>query len=153
MVFLQDGAAGSVIPMGSRLSRIHGACVQTIVANGGGGDGVDNDCDGFIDEETLDMEDDDGDSRVDEDTGMVCNETETSRSLRSKEVDKSVTNVFFSGVDYVDEEDSQKPLIAVIVSLCVSIFAVFAVISIFMLLELLSRRNQLRNTKIRPFVS
>ncbi|XP_067656098.1 uncharacterized protein [Haliotis asinina] len=153
MVFLQDGAAGSVIPLGSRLSRIHGACVQTIVANGGAGDGVDNDCDGFVDEETLDMKDDDGDSRVDEDTRMVCNETETSRKLRSKEVDKSVTNVFFSGVDYVDEEDSQKPLIAVIVSLCVSIFAVFAVISIFMLLELLSRRNQLRNTKIRPFVS
>ncbi|CAC5366247.1 unnamed protein product [Mytilus coruscus] len=44
-------------------------------------------------------------------------------------------------------------LIAVIVSLCTAIFAVIAVISTFLLLELLRRRRQIRNTKIRPFVS
>ncbi|XP_052065975.1 uncharacterized protein LOC127705674 [Mytilus californianus] len=44
-------------------------------------------------------------------------------------------------------------LIAVIVSLCTAIFAVIAVISTFLLLEILRRRRQIRNTKIRPFVS
>lgn len=44
-------------------------------------------------------------------------------------------------------------LIAVIVSLCTAIFAVIAVISTFLLLEILRRRRQIRNTKIRPFVT
>ena len=53
------------------------------------------------------------------------------------------------------EDDSilQDYMTAVIVSLCVAIFAVIAVISTFLLLEFVSRRKQLRNTKIRPFVS
>ncbi|KAK3101994.1 hypothetical protein FSP39_007969 [Pinctada imbricata] len=52
-----------------------------------------------------------------------------------------------------DDSNLHDYMIAVIVSLCVAIFAVIAVISTFFLLEFLSRRKQLRNTKIRPFVS
>ena len=35
------------------------------------GDGVDNDCDGFIDEESKDQRDDDGDGFIDEDLSEV----------------------------------------------------------------------------------
>ncbi|KAI8780815.1 chitinase protein PB1E7.04c, partial [Biomphalaria glabrata] len=51
------------------------------------------------------------------------------------------------------DEDTARPLIAVIVSLCVAIFAVIALISGYMLVELTSRRKHVRNPKIRPFVS
>ncbi|GFR85708.1 hypothetical protein ElyMa_006034700 [Elysia marginata] len=52
-----------------------------------------------------------------------------------------------------DKEDTTRPLIAVVVSLCVAIFAVIALISGYMLAEMVSRRKHVRNTKIRPFVS
>lgn len=52
-----------------------------------------------------------------------------------------------------EDEDTARPLIAVVVSLCVSIFAVIALISGYMLMEVMSRRKHVRNTKIRPFVS
>lgn len=51
------------------------------------------------------------------------------------------------------DEDSVKPLIAVVVSLCVAIFAVIALISGYMLVEIMTRRKHVRNTRIRPFVS
>ena len=52
-----------------------------------------------------------------------------------------------------DDDDTTRPLIAVVVSLCVSIFAVIALIAGYMLVEMVSRRQHVRNTKIRPFVS
>lgn len=52
-----------------------------------------------------------------------------------------------------EEEDKTKPLIAVVVSLCVAIFAAIALITGYMLVEVTSRRKHVRNTKIRPFVS
>ena len=35
------------------------------------GDGIDNDCDGIIDEEIVDQNDDDGDGEIDEDFKLV----------------------------------------------------------------------------------
>ncbi|GFN83548.1 hypothetical protein PoB_001005400 [Plakobranchus ocellatus] len=68
-----------------------------------------------------------------------------------------LTNVHAGGGEILfwekDKEDTTRPLIAVIVSLCVSIFAVVALISGYMLVEMVSRRKHVRNTKIRPFVS
>ncbi|XP_005097259.1 chitinase-like protein PB1E7.04c [Aplysia californica] len=52
-----------------------------------------------------------------------------------------------------DDEDTTRPMIAVVVSLSVAIFAVIALISVYMLMEMASRRKHVRNTKIRPFVS
>ncbi|CAG5124004.1 unnamed protein product, partial [Candidula unifasciata] len=52
-----------------------------------------------------------------------------------------------------ENDDTARPLIAVVVSLCVSIFAVIALISGYMLVEMTTRRKHVRNTKIRPFVS
>ncbi|KAH9490994.1 hypothetical protein Btru_032417 [Bulinus truncatus] len=52
-----------------------------------------------------------------------------------------------------ESEDTTRPLIAVVVSLCVAIFAVIALISGYMLVEMTSRRKHVRNPKIRPFVS
>ena len=37
------------------------------------GDGLDNDCDGKIDEEIFDRKDNDRDGAVDEDLQLVCN--------------------------------------------------------------------------------
>ena len=45
-------------------------CVQTAMAPG---DGIDNDCDGKIDEEVRDGKDNDGDGSVDEDLDLVRN--------------------------------------------------------------------------------
>lgn len=52
-----------------------------------------------------------------------------------------------------DEENSDRPLIAVVVSLCVSVMAVIALILGYMLVEMSTRRKHVRNTKIRPFLS
>ncbi|KAL5006672.1 hypothetical protein ScPMuIL_015478 [Solemya velum] len=58
---------------------------------------------------------------------------------------------------FTDSDDDDKAFseyrVAVIVSLCAAIFAVGALISAFLLIEFMKRRKQLRNTKIRPFVS
>lgn len=60
-------------------------------------------------------------------------------------------NIFFQDVE--EDDHSQEYLMAVVLSLCVAIFAVIAVISSFLLMEFISRQKQIRNTKIRPFVS
>lgn len=52
-----------------------------------------------------------------------------------------------------DDREVNEYMIAVIVSLCTAIFAVIAVISIFLLRELITKRKQIGNSKIRPFVS
>ncbi|ESP00924.1 hypothetical protein LOTGIDRAFT_238409, partial [Lottia gigantea] len=62
---------GSVYPVATGVNKLYAACVRNsnpIVA----GDGLDNDCDGLIDEETDNGVDDDGDSLVDEDTLHKC---------------------------------------------------------------------------------
>lgn len=60
-------------------------------------------------------------------------------------------NIFFQDVE--EDDYSQEYMMAVVLSLCVAIFAVIAVISSFLLMEFISRQKQIRNTKIRPFVS
>lgn len=60
-------------------------------------------------------------------------------------------NIFFQDVE--EDDHSQEYMMAVVLSLCVAIFAVIAVISSFLLMEFISRQKQIRNTKIRPFVS
>lgn len=52
-----------------------------------------------------------------------------------------------------DDKEVSEYMVAVIVSLCTAIFAVIAVISIFLLKDLISKRKQIGNSKIRPFVS
>lgn len=59
----------------------------------------------------------------------------------------------FTDSDDDDERAFNEYRVAVIVSLCAAIFAVGALISAFLLIEFMKRRKQLRNTKIRPFVS
>ncbi|XP_076449999.1 uncharacterized protein LOC143286342 [Babylonia areolata] len=147
-------SAGSFLPAGTRLARLYRACVPSISEQGGDGDGVDNDCDGFIDEEMENMADDDGDGRIDEDTSSDCQSDVASRKTRSGDLQKAVADPapVWPFADY-EQEESEMPLFAVIISLSVAIFAVIAVISVFLLMELMSRRRQIRNTKIRPFVS
>lgn len=154
--FRLDLASVSFLPAGSRLAKLYSACVPNISAQGGKGDGEDNDCDGLIDEELVNMVDDDGDGRIDEDTASDCESDVSLRTARSGSLQRAVAAAgpgppwSFEGYQ---QEDSQMPLLAVIISLSVAIFAVVAVISIFLLMELMSRRRQIRNTKIRPFVS
>ena len=156
--FRLDRASLSFLPAGTRLAQLYSACVPNVSAQGGEGDGVDNDCDGYVDEEVENMEDDDGDGRIDEDTARDCQNAGDggARAARSRDLQKAVAEVAappqWPFADY-EGEDSEMPLLAVIISLSVAIFAVVAVISIFLLMELMSRRRQIRNTKIRPFVS
>lgn len=152
--FRLDLASVSLLPAGTRLAKLYSACVPNISAQGGQGDGIDNDCDGLIDEELENMKDDDGDDRIDEDTASDCENDAGLRTVRSGALQRAVADPGppWSFDDY-EEEDSQMPLLAVIISLSVAIFAVVAVISVFLLMELMSRRRQIRNTKIRPFVS
>ena len=44
---------------------------QCVASESQPGDGIDNDCDGRIDEEVRDNEDNDGDGKVDEDLALV----------------------------------------------------------------------------------
>eukprot|EP00058_Branchiostoma_floridae_P004052 XP_002589540.1 hypothetical protein BRAFLDRAFT_97038 [Branchiostoma floridae] len=61
-------------PAGLRLARIAAPCSPTAA---GPGDGLDNDCDGRIDEELLDGQDNDGDGDVDEDLAAAGGENVT----------------------------------------------------------------------------
>ena len=146
LFFLYDGAIGSVYHVGGMLRKLGKACVLSIT-DSRQGDAIDNDCDGQTDEEVFDGLDNDGDTLVDED--VMC-------YLAGRDTDdKPMTAIeaWLNGDYYVEDSEIQRPLIAVIVSLCVAIFAVFALISLYMLFELMARRRQIRNTKIRPFVS
>ena len=158
--FRVDRVSGTYLPAGTRLAKLYSACVPTISARGGEGDGMDNDCDGTVDEEEENMADDDGDDKIDEDTYSDCGNEATSRQVRSGGLRKAVVDpgsappppLSWPFTDYEGEE-SEMPLFAVIISLTVAIVAVVGVISVFLLMELMSRRRQIRNTKIRPFVS
>jgi hypothetical protein len=125
------------------------------------GDGVDNDCDGLVDEEVDDDDDNDGDGRVDEDLQLTeCGSVDVatrSGTGRGGVVASAVKENRYPGdgpwvADY-EVIESPMPMIAVIISLCVALLAVVGVIGFFLLMELVSRRRQIRNTKIRPFVS
>ncbi|GAB1599917.1 uncharacterized protein LOC115213987 [Argonauta hians] len=54
---------------------------------------------------------------------------------------------------HITDTSLSSNIVAVIVSLSVALFAVCVVIASFVLIELITRRKQLRSTKIRPFVS
>lgn len=152
MQFRLDAVSATFAPAGTRLAKLYRACVKDIIAKGGLGDGIDNDCDGLIDEEVENMLDDDGDGSIDEDTSAQCASDVNSRTPRSGDLQRAVADPMTQFYDY-DDDESGMPLLAVIISLSTAIFAVILVISIFLLMELMTRRRQIRNTKIRPFVS
>ncbi|XP_062582080.1 uncharacterized protein LOC134243869 [Saccostrea cucullata] len=81
--------------------------------------------------------------------GGLAFQSQTNQNV-SKEVAPNY-NIFLQDVE--EDDNSQEYMLAVILSLCVAIFAVIAVISSFLLMEFISRQKQIRNTKIRPFVS
>ena len=54
------------------MARLYRACVPS-VDSATPGDGIDNDCDGRIDEEIRDGKDNDGDGDIDEDLEFVRN--------------------------------------------------------------------------------
>lgn len=85
-------------------------------------------------------------------TSNITNETQTSIVGQSTN-NRLLFRFMYEEIPDDDENELNEYLIAVIVSLCTAIFAVIAVISTFLLLELLRRRRQIRNTKIRPFVT
>ncbi|WAR04016.1 hypothetical protein MAR_010574 [Mya arenaria] len=71
-VYSRTNVSAYMYALSARVTRIYTACSPR--PNGGNGDGLDNDCDNVIDEETLNHVDDDGDGRVDEDvrySGLV----------------------------------------------------------------------------------
>ena len=52
-----------------------------------------------------------------------------------------------------EQVEDGKSLVAVVVSLSAALFAVIAIILVFFFIEYFSRRNQIRKTRIRPFLS
>lgn len=89
--------------------------------------------------------------------GLLSYLTSNTTTENGTNVGQTINNrlIFPFMYEEIPDDDSvlNEYLIAVIVSLCTAIFAVIAVISTFLLLELLRRRRQIRNTKIRPFVT
>ncbi|XP_060072455.1 uncharacterized protein LOC132552312 [Ylistrum balloti] len=81
--------------------------------------------------------------------------TSTVKSTTSPTTKHVVVSKYSFMYDDISDDDRilNEYMIAVIVSLGTAIFAVVAVLSTFLLLEVLSRRRQLGNSKIRPMVS
>ncbi|KAK7477284.1 hypothetical protein BaRGS_00031472 [Batillaria attramentaria] len=153
MQFRLDLTSPTFRPAGSRAVPLYTSCVTGAGGGGGAqGDGVDNDCDGMVDEELNNVIDDDGDGAVDEDTSSPCLTDVMARISKRGGLPGMADSRGMGFFDY-EEQDSEMPLLAVITSLSVAIFAVIGVISIFLMMEIMSRRRQIRNTKIRPFVS
>ena len=63
----------------SPISPFYPQCVPTDTE---AGDGVDNDCDGSVDEEVRDGKDNDGDGKIDEDLELVIDSFDACTSLR-----------------------------------------------------------------------
>lgn len=69
----------TLLRLATRAAYHHSAPLLRCVAPlGSDGDGIDNDCDGQIDEEAPDGKDDDGDGDIDEDTRPVSLISQTS---------------------------------------------------------------------------
>ena len=78
--------------------------------------------------------------------------------IRGREVEEDIFRAgdMTGNHNYVwvpDDLDSTRPVIAVVVSLSVAIFAVVTLIASYMLKEMLAQRRNVRTVKIRPFVS
>ena len=67
IAFVRNASYVRAYPMSMRITAIYDACTKTERPHGGNGDGIDNDCDNSIDEETLNNKDDDHDGLIDED--------------------------------------------------------------------------------------
>ena len=72
-VYGRTNSTAHEYPFAMRVTSIYSSCVPASppAAHGGNGDGIDNDCDGAIDEETLNNVDDDNDGLIDEDIRYV----------------------------------------------------------------------------------
>ncbi|XP_069132246.1 uncharacterized protein [Argopecten irradians] len=88
-------------------------------------------------------------------TGAINSTSVTSSSSSTTPTQQVVVSKYSFVYDEISDDDRilNEYMIAVIVSLGTAIFAVVAVLSTFLLLEVLSRRRQLGNSKIRPMVS
>lgn len=128
-------------PLGMRMASLYDACSPTQATDGGLGDGLDNDCDGAVDEELFNEKDDDNDGLVDEDTAEY--------ELRLKIVGSDGNSVTSDNVT----QGVDSNIIAVIASLTVAIAAILLLIGSCLLHDFLKRRRGIRSTRITPFVS
>ena len=70
-ILRRDNTSAYEYSLGMRITNIYSACEKSSPANGGNGDGKDNDCDNKIDEEKLNKVDDDNDGLIDEDVAYA----------------------------------------------------------------------------------
>jgi hypothetical protein len=115
-------------------------------------DGLDNDCDGYTDEELVDGIDNDGDGRVDEDTGS--GDIFTTDAPTTTTAYKSVRRVVYSHDDDDDMVMRNFPALvtAIVASLSAAVLLVIVCILGFVIAECQCNSGNLRNSKILPFV-
>ncbi|XP_055957719.1 uncharacterized protein LOC126824349 [Patella vulgata] len=125
--FLYNGA--------TRLTSLYDSCVRDSTLKMGINDGVDNDCDGIVDEEFTDNQDNDVDLKVDEDIS---------------------SNVAICVMDY-NYGVNPKPwifmsasVIAVLISILIAILAVILFIGGNFLLEILQGGHPTRPSRVEP---
>lgn len=125
--------------LGMRVVDIYDACVSNSKAYGGNGDGIDNDCDNLIDEETLNKIDDDKDGLIDEDVRYAGNvgqghkETVWEYHIRNAEKEKPGLSI---------------SLISIVISIGVALTSVLCFIGGMLLFEKIRRGSS--TTRVTP---
>lgn len=137
LIAQSDNTSKSFI-LGMRMASLYDACVETSSKIG---DGLDNDCDGRVDEEVGNQRDDDGDTLIDEDVVYAKDET-TVVKQQTTPAAPSGSSTFFT-----------PSAIAIITSLVMGVCAAITVIGIFLLVERLRNVNILRSIKVGPMES
>ncbi|KAL4224827.1 hypothetical protein ACF0H5_015523 [Mactra antiquata] len=123
--------------LGMRIANLYDACVETRTANGGNGDGIDNDCDNKIDEEKLNNVDDDNDGLVDEDVLYFGKLTNTRVDAWS-----------YHQTHKEEEKVFSTSLLSVILSIVVALTSVGVFIAGMLIAERIRRSGSTRITPI-----
>lgn len=124
--------------LGMRIANLYSACVKTQSANGGNGDGIDNDCDNRIDEETRNNIDDDNDGLIDEDISYAGNIVKHS----------SETAWEYHNSHKEPDDGVSTSIISIVISITVALTSVVFFIGVMFLADRIRRYGQ--STRVSP---
>lgn len=138
-IFRRNDTSAYEYISGMRIVNIYDACVNSSKSYGGNGDGIDNDCDNLIDEETLNKIDDDNDGLIDEDVRYAGN---VGQSRKETVWEYHIRNAI------KEKPGPSLSLISIVISIGVALTSVVCFIGGMLLFEKIRRNSS--STRVTP---